>query len=76
MYNNIPEECKTNKPFVAVRELHVHRVTTEEGFCVQGDLDVRGVRDGVADQNQVRGGRLRLPVGSLVSLALVQADVA
>ena len=38
-------ERKLSAPVVAVGELHVHAVTTEEGLCVEGDLDVRGVRD-------------------------------
>ena len=55
-------------PLVAVGELHVQRVSAQEGLGVQGHLDVGGVRDGVTDQHQVGhrgpgGGRLHLRGG-------------
>lgn len=50
-------------------------MAAEEGLGVQGELDVGGVGDGVTDQNQVWDSWLLLPIGCLLSVALIYPDV-
>lgn len=50
-------------------------MAAEKGLGVQRDLNVGGVGDGVTDQNQVGNRWLPLPVGSLLSVALIYTDV-
>lgn len=50
-------------------------MAAEEGLGVQGELNVGGVGDGVTDQNQVWDGWLPLPIGCLLSAALIYPDM-
>lgn len=50
-------------------------MAAEEGFGVQRDLNVGGVLDGVTDQNQVWNRWLLLPVGSLLSVAVIYTNM-
>ena len=66
---------RTNAPLVTIGELHVHCVAAEKCLGVQRDLDVGGVLNGVADQNQVGDWGLLVPVGSLLSAAVIHTDM-
>lgn len=48
-------------------------MAAEEGLGVQRDLNVGGVRDWIADQNQVGHRWLLLPVGALFVRAVINA---
>ena len=50
-------------------------MAAEKGLGVQRDLNVGGVLDGVTDQNQVGDRWLLVPVGSLLSVAVINTDM-
>ena len=47
----------SSSPVIAVGEAHVHVVAAEECLAVEWHLDVRRVRDGLADEDGTRDGR-------------------
>lgn len=63
-------------PLITICELHVHCMTAEEGLGVQRELNVGRVRDGVTDQNQVWDSRLLLPIGTRLSVVLINTHVS
>jgi len=50
-------------------------MAAEKSLGVKRDLNVGGVLDGVADQNQVGDRRLLVPVGRLLGVGLVHTDM-